>query len=302
MIRILSALFLLLLSINLVLNFDSAIVLVNSQVSAKNVLAENPIPTPTPKIKLPKDQGQSVPSTTASGVITKDLSTGKVLFEKNSHHKLPIASTTKIMTALVAAEHFKPDDILEVKDISLVSGSTMGLKLGEKITFKDLLYGMLLNSGNDAAFTIANNYPGGLSAFVVSMNKKSQQLNLQNTHFSNPAGFDDVNHFSSAFDLSVIAEEASKNQSILNVVGTKQSIVSSVDGSLIHNLKNINALLGVDGVIGFKTGYTPAARENLVTLIQRDHGRVLIVVLGSGDRFGETEKLIKWVDSNFIWE
>lgn len=302
MIRILSALFFLLLSINLVLNFDTAVVLVQSQVSAQNVSAEKPQESVAPKLKEVKDRGESAPVTTAVGVFVMDLSTGKTLFSKNPDVRLPNASTTKIMTALVASEYFKMDQILTVDKRGMVDGSTMGLKVGERITFGDLLYGMLLNSGNDAAYTIAANYPGGVEGFVLKMNKRSEEMGLKNTHFTNPAGFDNSNHFSSASDLVVIAEHASKNQNLLNVVGTKQSVVASVDGDTIHNLKNINALLGVDGVIGFKTGFTPAAKENLVSLIQRDHGRILIVVLGSADRFGETEKLIKWVDSNFIWE
>lgn len=299
MIRILAALFLLLLSINLVLNVDNIEILVQSQVSAANIPLVSP--TPTPKIKEAQSRGIKEPSLTAAGAIVLDLSDNKTLYSKNSSLRLPIASTTKIMTALVGSEFYKLDDVLTVSTQDLVGGSSMGLKIGEKITFRDLLYGMLLNSGNDAAFTVADNYPGGVLSFVAAMNQKAKNLNLQNTHFTNPAGFDDPNHFSSAADLSIIAKQASENQNILNVVGTKQSVVASVDKTIIHNLQNINKLLGVDGVIGFKTGYTPAAKENLVSLIQRDHGRVLSVVLGSTDRFGETEKLIKWVDSNFTW-
>lgn len=242
------------------------------------------------------------PSFSASAVLAQDLTTGKVLFEKNSHQRLLPASTTKVMTALVAINYYKPDSSLSVTQDDLVGGSGMGLVLGEKLSFKSVLYGMLLNSGNDAAFTLASNYPGGISAFVKEMNKKALGLGLADTHFQNPAGFDDPNHYSSASDLAKIAQVAISDPQISKVVDTKETTVSNLDNSKQHSLRNVNQLLGRNGVIGIKTGYTDGAGENLVGLVDRDAHKVLTVVLASTDRFGETSRLMDWVYQNFTWK
>lgn len=243
-----------------------------------------------------------VPALSAKSILVKDLGTGTVLYQKDSSIKLPVASTTKIMTALVSSEYFSQNSPLTVGDSSTIGGAVVGLKRGEVLSFRSVLYGMLLNSGNDAAYTIAENYPGGVLSFVSAMNKKATELNLQNTHFENPAGFDNPSHYSSASDMARITEEALKNPNLSKVFATKETEVLSLDKKYKHDLKNLNKLLSqVVGVLGVKTGYTEAAKENLVTLIDRDGRRVLIVVLGSDDRFGETTNLISWTYSNFNW-
>lgn len=308
MIQILSAIFLLLLSINLVFGFNKALVLVQSSVKSQNIpnnKIEKEIAGTSVIKKVPQIVNKNKiapPAVSAQGVLVKDLDSQTILFVKNENAKLPIASTTKIMTALVATSYFNYNDVLEVKDLSMASGSNMGLREGEKLTFRSLLYGLLLNSGNDAAYTIAQNYPGGISKFVQKMNEKALELGLQNSNFSNPAGFDAFNHYSSALDLDKISEIAIEDPFILKVVGTSVSQVSSVDQTIIHNLKNVDILLGQGGFIGIKTGYTPAAKENFVGLVNRDGHRILTVVLGSDDRFGETQKLVNWVYENFEWQ
>ncbi len=237
----------------------------------------------------------------SGAVMAEDLLTGKILFEKNIHSQLAPASTTKIMTALVAEEHFRAADELIVPAEAMVGGSSMGLNVGERMTFRSVLYGMMLNSGNDAAFTIALNYPGGLSAFVAKMNQKVKDLGLSDTHFDNPAGFDSQNHYSSAYDLSVIAKEAIKKPTIAKIVSTKETSVLSLDKGKEHDLKNLNKLLLEKGFIGIKTGFTEKAGENFVGLVDRDGKRVITVVLSSDDRFGETVTLIDWVFANFRW-
>lgn len=251
---------------------------------------------------LPKNLGKPSPEISATAVLVQDLSSDFTLFVKDPDKRVPIASTTKLMTALVAVDHFKANEVLTVPDLSNAPGSSMGLKMGEKLTFRSLLYGMLLNSGNDAAYTIAANYPGGISAFVTAMNTKAYGMNLVNTHFDNPAGFDSANHYSSAADLGKIARLAAEDSQLARVVSTKETTVSSIDKNDIHILKNLNKLLGLPGVLGMKTGTTPEAKENLVGLIERDNHKILTVVLGSNDRFGETEKLIDWAFSNFTFE
>lgn len=242
------------------------------------------------------------PIFSARSVLIKDLTTDTILFQKESNLKLPIASTTKIMSALVASEYFKPNSVLEVRDSANIIGSKVGLFPDESLSFRSLLYGMLLSSGNDAAYAIAENYPGGVINFVSSMNKKAGELNLVNTHFTNPAGFDDEKHFSSAADLAVISIEALKAPELARIFSTKETEVTSLDKKYKHQLSNLNKLLSqVSGVLGIKTGYTALAKENLITLVERDKHRILIVLLNSDDRFGETTKLIEWTYSNFTW-
>lgn len=238
----------------------------------------------------------------AKAVLVKDFDTGQIFFEKNMDAKLSPASTTKIMTALVAVEHFRSADILTVTQDSLIGGSTMGLKFGEQLTFRSLLYGMMLNSGNDAAFTIAANFPGGIPAFVTKMNQKARELGLASTHFDNPAGFDSPTHYSSAADLFEIGKAVALNAQLAKVVATKETSVISWDKSNSHNLKNLNKLLPEEGVLGIKTGYTEGAGESFVGLVERKNHKIITVVLNSEDRFGETKSLINWVYDNFSWD
>lgn len=251
---------------------------------------------------LPVGSGVPLPELGARSVLVKDLATDTILYQKDVNFPVPIASTTKIMTALVGSDFFQANSVLTVQSAPEIGGTKVGLIIGENLSFRSLLYAMLLNSGNDAAFAIAENYPGGVVGFISAMNKKAQELNLRNTHFDNPAGFDSPNHFASAADLSLITQEALKNPDLAGIFATKDTIITSLDQKYTHNLQNINKLLwDIQGVMGVKTGLTEAAKENLVTLVERNGHRVLTVVLGSGDRFGESTKLIEWVFQNFTW-
>lgn len=250
----------------------------------------------------PVSKNIPLPALSARAVFVKDLTTGTTLYQKDASFPLPIASTTKIMTALVSSEYFKPNSELTVKLAAGMPGAKVGLISGENLTFRSLLYGMLLNSGNDAAYALAENYPGSIAGFVSAMNKKALELNLQNTHFDNPAGFDSPKHYSSAKDLSVITEEALKNYQLARIFATKETDIVSLDKRYKHNLANLNKLLTqVKGVLGVKTGYTEEAKENLVTYVDRDGHQILTVLLGSNDRFGESTELIEWVYKNFTW-
>ncbi len=250
----------------------------------------------------PSSKNNPIPSYTAKAVLVKDLTSGSILYQDNASSRLPMASTTKIMTALTASEYFKPNTVLTVNQAASIRGSTSGLNKGELISFRSLLYGMLLNSGNDASYAIGENYPGGVVGFVSAMNKKATSLNLKNTHFDNPAGFDSPKHFSSAFDLTKITEESLKNAQLARIFATKDTEVFSWDKKYKHQLRNLNKLLSdVSGVLGVKTGYTEAAKENLITLVEREGHKVLVVVLGSDDRFGESTKFIEWTYQNFEW-
>ncbi|MDP1721844.1 MAG: D-alanyl-D-alanine carboxypeptidase family protein [Candidatus Gottesmanbacteria bacterium] len=239
---------------------------------------------------------------TAGGVVIVDVNSGVVLFQRNSYESFSPASTTKILTALVTLDMFSLDDVMTVKTLQN-SGASMKLVAGERITVENLLYGALIQSGNDAAYALAENYPGGVGAFVVAMNEKAKTLHLTQSHFTNPVGFDDPTHKMTPMDLARLAGVALSNKTIVKMVAIPQITISDVTHTYFHNLTNVNALLGkIPGVGGIKTGWTEESGENLVTLVERGGHRVIIVVLKSKDRFIDTTKLIDWVFANHRWE
>ncbi len=243
----------------------------------------------------------SFPLMSAQGVIAVDLGSAVVMYEKNADLPLLPASTTKILTALTAKDYFKLVDVITVGNIKS-EGQRMRLVWGEKITFENLLYGLLVFSANDAAEALAAAYPGGRDAFIQAMNQKAQGLNMKNSNFLNPSGLDQIGHVSTAQDMIHLSEVAMRDPVMAKIVATKELTVKSTDERFVHPLKNINQLLGVvEGVKGVKTGYTEGARENLVSFVERGDKRVLIALLGSQDRFGETKELIEWIFKNYSW-
>lgn len=242
------------------------------------------------------------PILSSQGVLVVDLESGINLYEKNPDKVLLPASTTKIVTALVALDSYPLEQVLTVPGGKVV-GQKMGLYAGEQMKFEDLLYGLLVYSANDAAETLAYNFPQGYDAFILAMNTKAKELNMANSTFQNPVGLDGPSQATTARDLVRVSEVAMRNPEFLKIVGTKYIEVSDITGKTKHRLKNINELLGVvPGVMGVKTGWTENARENLVTYLERDGHKIMIAVLGSQDRFGETKELINWVFSNYTWQ
>lgn len=247
--------------------------------------------------------GTRPPFLTAKSAIVIDVPSKVVILAKNSNLSLPPASTTKIMTALVALENFKLDDILIVPNIETIIGQNMGLEEGEKMTVENLLYGLLVQSANDAAFTLASNYPVGNEEFIYSMNKKANELSLFHTHFANISGIDQVNHYSTVYDLAHLASYAMKNSVFSRIVITQKIVVSDVEGKHWHELETTNELIGkVSGLKGVKTGWTEAAGECLIAYVEKEGRKIITVLLGSWDRFGETRKLIDWVFKNHEWQ
>lgn len=256
-----------------------------------------PLPPPYPV----NQTAELPPDLSASGILIKDLPSGVIIYAKNEKMKFLSASTTKIMTALVALDQYKLDDILTVKKV-ITEGKTMGLVAGEKLTMESLLYGALVHSANDAAYTLAENCPGGVEKFIEKMNQKALNLGLTGTRFTNPVGFDDVNQYTTASDLAKQAEVALGNKIFAKIVGTKGITVSDTSFTYFHDLKNVNELLGkIAGVSGVKTGFTQNAGEILVSEVKKNGKSVIFVVLKSADRFGDTTKLIDWVFTNFVW-
>lgn len=262
-----------------------------------------PFPTPSPApYPVNKTGWYPGPEISAAGVVVYDLASGVTLFGRNTDVSLFPASTTKIMTALVALEHYGLDDVVTVATVAN-SGAVMGLVPGEQITVENLLYGALVQSGNDAAWALAEHFPGGVPAFVGAMNEKAAALHLTNSHFTNPVGFDDPNHVMTAIDLTRLAAYALTNKTIAKIVAIPQITISDVTHTRFHPLTNVNTLLGkIPGVAGIKTGWTEEAGENLVTLVERNGHRIIIVVLKSQNRFADTESLITWVFTNYEWQ
>ena len=223
--------------------------------------------------------------------IIYDPKTRTIVSGKNEKLRFVPASSTKIMTATIALEEYKLDDVLIAKGLDEVEGSVMKLREEEAITAENLLFGLMLPSGNDAAHVLASHYPGGKNAFIARMNGKASELELKNTKFIDPAGFSDDN-YTTAYDLARLASYALKKPKFSEIVSTKNKIVTDVTGKITHNLSNLNELLGVDGVNGVKTGFTEEALGVLVSSINKDDASYVIVVLGSNDRFFDTKNII----------
>ncbi len=249
----------------------------------------------------PSFKSQIEPDLSAKAVVVMDNDSKTVLFSKNPNLLFSMASTTKIMTALAALDYYKMDDLLTVKTED-IEGVNVGFKIGEKLFFKDILYAMLLPSGNDAALVVAENYPGGEESFVKKMNEKAKLLELNSTNFADPIGLDDSKDYTTPIDLVRLASGALENKIFAEIVATKTKEISNIDGKK-YTLNNLNRLLGVAGVNGIKTGYTTEAGQVLVTskLEIDSEGKehiLIILVMGSEDRFWDTSKILSSVSDN----
>lgn len=239
---------------------------------------------------------ETSPDISAEGVYIVDLPSFTPLFERNSKEKFFPASTTKILTALVVNDLYKPDDVLIVKEAS-IEGQIMNLVPGEKIIAENLLYGILVHSANDAAYTFADNV--GYDTFIRLMNEKAKSLHMDSSHFENPAGLDSPNQYTTPFELALAARALLKNKYLSRFVATKEIIISDVDYIYFHKLTNVNKLLGeVHGIGGLKTGYTESAGENLVSFYKKNGHQFIIVILKSADRFNDTKNVVRWIDDN----
>lgn len=257
----------------------------------------------TPKIIPFANEKLSYPYSVKKGSDLDVSSLALVVYEKNSRIfvveknaalRFSPASTAKIMSALVSLEYYPLDKVLIADNLRSVEGSKMGLFEGESMSVENLIYGMMLPSGNDAAYILAKNYPGGVVGFVKKMNEKALELNLSNTYFVDPAGYEDDN-YTTANDLSRLASTALNNEKFKQVVGTKQKNVFDAYGKISHELKNLNKLLDTPGVYGIKTGFTGEAGGVLVTAYGYLGKTFIIVVLESQDRFADTTDIISQV-------
>ena len=243
------------------------------------------------------------PDVNSRACVVIDRKTNSVLFGKNENTKKKMASTTKIMTATIIIEKCNLSDTIEIsKKAAGTGGSRLGLKTGDKITILDLLYGLMLRSGNDAAVALAEYAGGDINGFAELMNAKALELGLTNTHFETPHGLDSNEHYTTAYELALLSNYALNNPTFAKIVGTKNYTIT-INGSP-KDLSNTNELLGnMEGVYGIKTGFTNGANRCLVTACKRNNIDIICVVLGADTkkfRTIDSIKLINYVFNNFV--
>ena len=229
-------------------------------------------------------------STSATAAILMDADSGRVLYEHNADKQMLIASTTKILTALVALEEGNLSDVVTVsRHAAYTEGSAMYLKVGEQLTLETLLYGLMLCSGNDAAVAIAEHISGSEAAFAERMNETAAELGMTNSSFANPNGLDDENHYSTARDMALLACAALRNETLMRIASTKTIAIGG------RTMTNHNKLLSyMDGCLGLKTGYTRAAGRTLVSCAERNGQRLVAVTLQDGNDWADHQALFEY--------
>lgn len=249
-----------------------------------------------------KIQGKADPEILASSAVVLDMESGNILFQKGAHNKLPIASISKIVTALVAYEKGDLEKIVAVSKQAVETESNAGdLEIGEKIKFKDLISLMLISSSNDAAVQVALEISGSIEEFGKLMNAKVKDLGLKESNFSEPSGLSDGN-LSSAFEIAQITRETFGKTPIWDILGHKELDIASDNGK-IHHLKNTNEIISESYVLSGKTGYTAKAKGTLAIIADsgQNNRKIISVILGSDDRFGEMKRLIEWARNSYRW-
>ncbi|MET0378132.1 MAG: D-alanyl-D-alanine carboxypeptidase family protein [Spongiibacteraceae bacterium] len=223
----------------------------------------------------------------------------EIIWEGASEQRLPPASLTKMMTALLVLESYRPNDVVEVsREAAAETGSRLGLRAGDRLLLSDVLAATLIRSANDACHALADWHSGSEAVFVARMNQRAEQLGLRNTHFMNACGFDNPEHYSTARDLAVIAETAMNNPTFARIVTKERMSFRSVDGRRTFRVKTTNHLIGaLDGIQGVKTGFTNGAGPCLVAMADRNGERVTLVMLNARNRWWNATAMI---DSAFV--
>lgn len=232
----------------------------------------------------------------AESAVLINADTGEIIYEKNADEQRAIASTTKIMTALLTLEAGQPDKRFTADSMAIkVEGTSMGLKEGDIVTRRALCYGMLLPSGNDAANAAAINISGSYTAFADKMNAKAQEIGMKNTHFVTPSGLDADGHYSTASDMAILTRYALKNEDFSKICGLSSASLEYGNPPYKRTLYNSNKLLSLyDGCIGVKTGFTDKARRCLVSAAERDGVTLIAVTLSAPDDWNDHKKMLDY--------
>ncbi len=251
------------------------------------------------------DSGIPKPEISAKSAVVYDTRSSRFLYEKNSNTQLPIASLTKVMSAVIVLENLNLEDIVTISEDSIkVDGEKQDIYLGEKLTVRNLLKLMLIESSNDAAYALTSYAKEIGINFIGLMNLKAISLGMTNSFFIDPAGLDDKG-YSTAQDLLKLIEYSLSYPEIWDISAEKTAIVESSDERIKHKIKSTNKLLGlIKDIIGGKTGYTEGAEQCmiLVTSVPDYPSKLVSVVLGSDDRFDDTQKLIEWTRRAYRWK
>lgn len=270
---------------------------------------ELPVVKETNAVLVPHLVGlASPPALSARGVLVRDRHSGKVFLEKHPDKKLPIASLTKLMTAIVVHKSLAAEELVQITEADAqVPSYRAGLAAGENYTVQDLLTAMLVSSANDATMALARHVSGNIDEFVRIMNEEARLLGMTNTSFTNPVGFDDSQHFSTAEDISRLVEEFLNYPKLTEIVKKKNAIIASKNGPSRHALATTNKLLlSNDKVIGLKTGFTAEAKGNLILLVDMGQGPIpaqfYSIILGSDFREEESTSILNWITENFQWQ
>ncbi len=237
----------------------------------------------------------------AKASLAADLGSNQILLSEQENSRFPVASLNKLMTAYIVLKENGLEEIFVVPPLEKREGdSQAGLYPGEKVTVQNLLKGMLINSGSDAAQTLAVGNAGSQAKFVEKMNLEAKKLGLDNTYYANVVGWDSQNNYSSAKDLYTLSRILLNNDQFRQIISTKSTTIITASGRTLL-LANTNLLLGESGFIGVKTGYTLGAGECLISLNSYGGHEILTVIIGSPDRFGETRKYLDWIKSVYSW-
>lgn len=242
------------------------------------------------------------PQMSAEGAALIDVKSGRILYSKNGQKKMRIASLTKTMTAIVAIDLGKLDDVVTVPPEAVgVEGSSIYLKKNEKLTLEELLYGLMLRSGNDAAVAIATHIGGSVPGFVHLMNEKAALIGMTNTHFTNPHGLDDSNmHYSTPEDMAKLSAYALRNPTFQQIVATKVKDISWEGEAWNRRLINKNKMLHLySGADGVKTGYTKLAKRCLAASATRDGRQLATITLNASDDWNDSAKMLDWGFQHF---
>lgn len=230
----------------------------------------------------------------SDAAIVVDFDSGQILYEKNADSKLPPASIAKIVTAIVATENLKRDQLITISQRAAdMEPNKIGIKLGEKIKLQDLLYGLMMLSANDAAEALAEGIDGGRDNFIKKMNNKAKEIGLKHSLFSNPSGLDEQNMYSSAFDLATFTKYALLNHpEILTYIGTTDYEIQYTDHNDGYSLYHLSSMLGeYPGLDGVKTGYTEEAGHTFLGTTKRDNHRLIVIFFNSQDANGDCKSL-----------